>query len=369
MNIIMAPDSFKGAMRSSLVAENLAAGWRKKRPGDKIFLCPLADGGEGTCEALTNALQGKIVQLNTHDALMRPISAGVGLAGDTAVIEAAAANGIELLTSDGLNPLTASSYGVGELLLEMLTWPVAQIIIGIGGSATVDGGAGMLQALGARFFDADQQELPLGIGGGDLMKIQSADFSQLPLALNKIKLLVACDVTNPLTGANGAATVFGPQKGATPKMVQILEQNLQHWFKICGAKTELPGDGAAGGIGFALRQILSAQIASGAELIINAARLPELLATADLIITGEGCSDLQTLQGKLCRMVSKKAAEFNVPCVLCSGAIGRNSAALFDHFAAVFSIAARPGTLTEAMADTAENLQNMGANLAGIFQH
>ena len=372
MKIVMAPDSFKGALRSPEVASALAAGWRAVRKTDEVVEIPLADGGEGTAEALCRSTGGRRVEVSAHDALMRPVAAEyVVLGGGTAaVMEMASASGIELLSRDELDPLTATTYGAGEVLLAALRSGADEVVIGIGGSATVDGGAGFLQALGAEFYDASGRLLPRGIGGGSLERIARIDLSALD-ALPDRKLTVACDVTNPLLGENGAAAVFGPQKGATPETVPVLERNLCHWselLKSAGVTTDCmsAGDGAAGGLGFALRAVMKAEMRSGAELVIRLSGLPKALENADLVITGEGCSDRQTVCGKLCSVVAKHSSAAGVPAVLCSGALHGGTAELERVFAAVFSIAAGPGTLDAAIAATGENLRRAGANIAGL---
>jgi len=375
MKIIIAPDSYKGALRSYEVAAAIAAGWRERRPQDELICLPLADGGEGTCEAVIKATGGSFMETAVHDPLMRPVKALCGISsGGRGVMEMAAASGLELLAADELNPLKSTTFGAGELLRFLLKKQCTDIMMGIGGSATVDGGAGLLQALGARFFDDGGRELAPGIGGGSLHLIDSIDFSGVTTALQGIRLAVACDVTNPLLGDSGSAAVFAPQKGATPGMVAELEENLAHWRRLVLAATagngtadDAPGDGAAGGLGFALRRVLKAEIASGAGLVIKLAGLPEALPGSTLLITGEGCSDPQTVCGKLCAVAAGTAAAAGVPAVLVSGALKGNTAELEKLFSGVFSIAAGPGTLTDAIAATTENLRRMGSNLAGVL--
>lgn len=372
MKIIMAPDSFKGALRSPEVAAALAAGWRAERSADEVLEIPLADGGEGTAEALRRATGGGRVGVNVHDALMRPITAEYSVLGDgtTAVMEMAAASGIELLRREELDPLAASTFGAGEVLLAALRSGVRKAVIGIGGSATVDGGAGFLQALGVRFFDRSGRKMADGIGGGALDNIGRIDASALA-GLPECELVVACDVTNPLLGPSGAAAVFGPQKGADAWSVKILERNLEHWFEVLRENgladvCTSPGDGAAGGLGFALRAVLKAEMRSGAELVISLSGLMKELKNADLVVTGEGCSDPQTVCGKLCSVVAKHAAASRVPAVLCSGALRGGTHELERMFSAVLSIAAGPGDLADAIAATEENLRRAGSNLAKL---
>ena len=368
MKIIIAPDSFKGALRSPAVCAALRDGWISRRPRDEVLLFPLADGGEGTCEALVRSTKGRFLELAAHDPLMRPVKCRCGLAGDgkTGIMELAAASGIELLKKEELDPFGATTYGTGEVLRHLLDQGCRTVLMGIGGSATVDGGAGMLQALGARFFDPRGRELAPGAGGGDLKRIVRADLSGLDPRLKACRIQVACDVTNPLTGTAGAAAVFGPQKGATPAMVPALEENLGHWAKLCGGDPAFPGGGAAGGTGFMLRTVLGAEIRSGADLVIRNSGLPGALKGSTLLITGEGCSDEQTLCGKLCAVAAARAAEEGVPAVLVSGAVKGDLQALEKVFSGVFSISPGAVSLEEAMKNTAANLRLMGADLAAL---
>lgn len=367
MKIIIAPDSFKGALSSPGVCEALAKGWLESRPLDDVRLFPLADGGEGTCEALIRSVKGAFYEVTAHDPLMRTVSCRCGIAGEsTGVMELAAASGIELLSREELAPLKSSTYGSGEVMKFLLDKGCREFLLGIGGSATVDGGAGMLQALGAVFYDPQGRRIPDGIGGGDLKCIARADWNSLDPRLAVSKIKVACDVTNPLLGPQGAAAVFGPQKGATPEMVKILEENLAHWEQITGGSGELPGSGAAGGVGFMLRSVLKAEITSGAELVIDHSGVGKALEDADLLITGEGCSDGQTLCGKLPAVIARRAAAKGVPAILCSGAIAGDQDELAKLFCGVFSISSGAITLEEALRKTAENLRVTGRSLAGM---
>lgn len=376
MKIVIAPDSFKDALRSYEVALALAEGWRSRRPGDELVTIPLSDGGEGLTDAVVRATGGEFRSFELRDPLMRPIRAQGGFTGGArrrAVMEMAAASGIELLRKEERDPLRTTTFGAGELLARLLDEDPGEVIIGIGGSATVDGGAGLLQALGARFFDAAGDELPPGMGGGDLRRAVRADLSGLHPALRRTRLRIACDVTNPLLGAQGAAAVFGPQKGATPAMVAELETQLAHWRKLLldtiadpGLPPDSPGDGAAGGLGFALRTVAGGHPESGAALVMELAGMREALRGAALLVTGEGCSDAQTVCGKLPAVAAEAARAAGVPTVLCSGALRGDTADLEALFAAVFSIAAGPGSLDDAIAATGTNLRRCGANLAGL---
>ena len=367
MKIVIAPDSFKGAMRAEAVAQCIAEAWHEVCPDDELFLIPLSDGGEGMAGALAAAKGGKYLEIPAFDALMRPVTARAVLLEDTAVLESAEANGIERLTASELDPLAASTYGVGVMIKTLLDAGYRNFVIGIGGSATVDGGAGMLQALGMELFDSWGNKLPAGCGGGDLRHVAKVNTSSLDTRLAECKIKVACDVTNVLCGANGSAAVFGPQKGATPEMVASLDENLAHWAALFGSSGGFPGDGAAGGLGFALRKILAAELVSGAELVMAYSGFENALAGADLVITGEGCSDEQTAYGKLCSCVAKRAAEHNVPAILVSGALKGDTAALEKLFAGCFSISPGAVTLAEALAGIRRNLMRTGASIARII--
>ena len=300
MKIIVAPDSFKNALRAAGVARALAAGWKQVRAQDEVICLPMSDGGEGLCDALCAALDGKFADIAVHDSLMRPRIGRAVVAGDPAVIESAEANGIELLKRCELAPLETTTFGVGEIFRTLLQkYHCRNFIIGIGGSATVDGGVGMLQALGFRFLRADGSALPPGAGGGALKEIVKIDDSGAEPLLKGVQIKVACDVNNVLCGSNGSAEVFAPQKGASPETVKILDGNLHHFAGVWGDPGEFPGDGAAGGLGFALR-MLGGNMESGAKIVMRETGFADALAGADLVITGEGCSDDQTACGKLC---------------------------------------------------------------------
>lgn len=374
MNIIIAPDSFKGSLPASKVAQALANGWLSCRTNDTIISVPLADGGEGTCDSLVCSTNGVYKYYEVHDPLMRVVNAKVGFLGEakSAVVEMAQASGIELLSNEELNPLKTTSFGTGELLKQLIKEGVKDILLGIGGSATVDGGIGILQALGAVFYNQKNQVISNGAGGAALKDVVSADWEKFDLLLKDVNIKVACDVTNPLTGLNGAAYVFGPQKGATPKEVATLDENLVYWAKFLSSQGRAenlgsrPGDGAAGGVGFILRNVLKAEISSGAALVIQYANLKEHLKEASLLITGEGKSDSQSMQGKLCSVVATTAKEYNVPVILCSGAIDKDLIDEKKLFVAIFSISKGPGPLEDAILSTEKNLYDMASSIAGI---
>lgn len=320
MKIVIAPDSYKNCLSAPEVAQAMADGVKRVCPDAQTVLLPMADGGEGTTRAVISCTGGEICYAPCHDPLMREMQGFYGITGDgeCLVVEVACASGIECLQSNELDALRATSYGTGELITSGLKrFPgVKKLLLALGGSATTDGGAGMLQALGVRFFDAQRRELAPGLGGGSLDLIASSDMSQLDLALKKCEVVIMCDVNNPLNGEHGSAAVFAPQKGASPEMVKILDANLRHFR---GETAEQPGDGAAGGIAFAARTFLGGRIISGAQAVLDLAQFDLHCADADLILTGEGKSDFQTAHGKLCSVVASRSAGH--PVWLISGAI------------------------------------------------
>lgn len=374
MKFIIAPDSYKGCLKSIEVCGYLAAGIKQVRPDAKIEKLPMADGGEGSVEAIVLSTGGEFYKLKVRGPLADQVEALYGVAGNsnTAVMEMASASGIELLPREKLNPLKTTTYGTGQVLKRIIQNGARDIIIGIGGSATVDGGAGMAQALGYKFLDKDGNELKMPLGGGDLKQIAALDGRGIMPELKNCRIRIASDVTNPLPGPDGAAKVFGPQKGATDEMVMELEKNLAHYAgKVISAgfadNCEMPGDGAAGGLGFALRALCGAESVSGAELIMEITGLKQKLANADVLITGEGCTDFQTAHGKLCAVVAQAAGDAKVPAVLVSGALRGDLSELSNLFAAMFSTTSLPCTLEAAIAQAPANLVRMGRNIAGLF--
>ena len=366
MKWIVAPDSFKNCLRSPQVAACLAGGIREISPDVVVIELPLADGGEGTVEAAARASGGKIGESVVNGPLGKPVTVRhTLLPSGCAVVELAEAAGLERLAESERDPLRTTTYGVGEELKMLLDAGVRDFVIGIGGSATVDGGAGMFQALGGVCRNAAGREIPAGAGGGALKDIVSIDVSGLHPALAKSTIRIASDVTNPLTGPRGAARIFAPQKGATPGGVEELERGLVRWAELWRDPGETPGDGAAGGAGFLLRQ-LGGRMQSGAELLLDLAEFDRHLEGADWVVTGEGRTDFQSLDGKLCAVVAARAAKRRVRTILCSGSIEPDFRAAC--FAGCFSIASGPGTLEQAFEQTPENLRRMGRNLAGILK-
>ncbi|EMA3639561.1 glycerate kinase [Providencia stuartii] len=374
MKIIIAPDSFKESMSAESAADAVKQGFQAVFPDATFLSLPIADGGEGTVDALIAAASGERVSVEVFDPLNKPITAAYGLLhqGTTAAIEMAAASGLMLVPPKERNPMLTSSYGTGQLIKNALDKGVQQIILGIGGSATVDGGVGMLQALGAVFYDGQRQRL--GQGGEVLNKIASIDISGLDPRLKDCDIDVACDVDNPLVGERGAATVFGPQKGATPEMVAMLERGLNQLANVIKSTTgidyrHLAGGGAAGGISVAAAAFLGAQLKPGIDIVIQAVDLEKEMMDADLVIVGEGSMDGQTAGGKAPIGVAKVAAKYHVPVIALSGVLGKGVDALHQEgIDAFFSILPRLCALDEALNEGAINLQQTAYNVAKVLK-
>ncbi|MDO6706473.1 glycerate kinase [Photobacterium sp. 1_MG-2023] len=373
MKIIIAPDSYKESLPALAVARAIEAGFRQVLPEADYRLCPMADGGEGTVQSLVDATQGKIMQVRVTGPLGTPVDGFYGLLGDgkTAVIEMAAASGLDLVPTAKRNPMRTTSYGTGELITAALDQGRTHLIIGIGGSATLDGGAGMLQALGIRLLDRQNQDI--GLGGEALSDLARIDTTGLDPRLAQVCLEVACDVDNPLCGPNGAARVFGPQKGATEAMIRQLDANLAH-FADCMATQhqcmvrDSPGAGAAGGMGAALMGLLNAHLQPGIEIVIRATGLADIMSDADLVITGEGRIDSQTIHGKTPIGVARCAQQFNVAVIGIAGSLSQDHAIVFQHgLDAVFSVVNHPCDLAEALADGAQNLTLTARNVAALL--
>ena len=374
MKIVIAPDSYKESLSAAEVALAIEAGFREVFPGARFCLLPVADGGEGTVDAMVAALGGRRVPVRVTGPLGEPVEAFYGLCGDgaTAVIEMAAASGLALVPPAQRNPLLTTSFGTGELIRAALDEGARHLIIGIGGSATNDAGAGMLQALGAVLLDGAGRALARGGGAlGDLARI-AVDGLDPRLAACRIE--VACDVDNPLTGARGASAVFGPQKGATPAMVQRLDANLAHFAALLQrdlgvAVADVPGAGAAGGMGAALRGLLGARLRPGIEIVTAALGLEAAVADADLVITGEGRLDAQSLRGKAPLGVARIAQRHGKPVIAIAGSLGDDLDALHaEGFDAAFSVLRHPCLLQEALAEAALNLRLASRNIAAALR-
>ena len=369
MKIVVAPDSFKGNMSAPMVCSIIEAGILRADKKAKVYRVPLADGGEGTAKAVTEAAAGEFVKVTVHGPLGKKIKTEFGLIekGKVAVLDMASASGLELLKREELNPMKAGSYGTGELIKAALDSGAKELIIGIGGSATNDGGIGMISALGFKVLD--EKGKPVGEGGEALAKIASVDSSGADKRLKNVSIKVACDVTNPLLGPRGASAIFGPQKGATPEMVKILDAGLaklgKAWIKAGLARdVEQPGDGAAGGAGAALRICLGAKMESGAMLVMRYGGFFGKVKGADLVITGEGMTDGQTAGGKLCSVVARESRRAKVPVALLSGGLGGDAGALLASFDYAVSISCGQISLDTMIKDSKRDLGLAAENLA-----
>ena len=374
MRVVVAPDSYKGSVSAVGVAAALERGVLRVFPQAEVRKIPIADGGEGTVEALVTATGGQMKQERVRGPLGEVVDACWGILGDgkTAVIEMAAASGLPLVPPDRRDPRITTTYGTGELIRTALDAGLRRIIIGIGGSATNDGGTGMAQALGAKFLAADGTELPPG--GGALAQLKAIDLSGLDSRLTETEITVACDVDNPLCGQRGAAAVFGPQKGATPAMVAELDAALGHFAGCARAATgrnvaDLAGAGAAGGLGAGLLFFTPAKLRPGVEIVLEAVKFAEVVKDAAFVITGEGRTDFQTAYGKAPVGVAKVAKQFDVPVFCISGGLGDGADdVLAQGIDAVMSICSRPLSLDECMRDGATLIEEAAARLCRILQ-
>ena len=372
--VVIAPDSFKESLSAMAVAEAIERGFRQIYPQVQYVKLPMADGGEGTVDSMVAATGGEIVRVEVTGPLGQPVSAFYGLLGEgeTAVIEMAAASGLHLAPKGQRDPRITTSYGTGELILAVLEHGVKTIILGIGGSATNDGGAGMMQALGARLLDDQQQPLPPG--GAALARLAQIDLSAVDPRLQQVSVTAACDVDNPLCGPHGASAVFGPQKGATPEMVTQLDAALSHFGSLLQQATgrevlNAPGAGAAGGMGAALLGMLNARLRPGIEIVIETLRLEEALRDADLVITGEGRLDSQSIHGKTPIGVARVAKRHGLPVIGIAGSLSKDYQVVHQHgIDAAFSVLDRVVTLEEALTDAADNLEVTARNVAAVWK-
>jgi glycerate kinase len=369
MRIVIAPDSFKGNMSAPEVCAVIEEGFLRAGKDASIRKVPLADGGEGTARAVTEAAGGHFVKARLTGPLGETLNAEFGLinGGHTAVLDLASASGIELVPREQLNPLKATTYGTGELIVAALDTGARELIIGIGGSATNDGGIGMISALGFHVLDENGKDA--GWGGDALAGVAKVDASGADKRLKEVSIKVACDVTNPLLGPNGASAIFGPQKGATPEMVATLDAGLARlgdaWIRAgLTQDVEQAGDGAAGGVGAALRICLGAKMESGALLVMKYAGFFEYIKDADLVITGEGMTDGQTSGGKLCSVVARESHNAGVPVALISGALGGDAPNLTGSFDYAVSIACGQIGLDAMIRDSKRDLAFAAENLA-----
>ncbi|TKR55949.1 glycerate kinase [Allopusillimonas ginsengisoli] len=353
MRIIIAPDSFKESLSARAVAEAIAAGIQDAVPDAETVCVPMADGGEGSLDAVLAATGGERRVLTVIDANGQPHEASWGWLGDgKAFIEMAAAAGLEQIPEAERRPLLATSYGVGQLIKKAVETGASQIAIGLGGSATNDGGAGLLQALGVRLLDEHGDELP--VGGAALHRLARVCLDEVDPRLQQVRFDIAVDVDNPLCGPRGASAIFGPQKGASPQDVQVLDQALGHFADVCARQFEkdernLPGMGAAGGLGFAIKTCFDAKFRPGVELIAELSRLAEAMVGADLVFTGEGKMDAQTVLGKTPVGVARLAAKQGIPVIALVGALGEGYEEVYSAgITAAFSLTPGPMPLQQA---------------------
>ena len=360
MKVAIAIDSFKGSIGSMEAGNAAAEGVKRAIPGAECVVRPLADGGEGTVDALVAGMGGSVHEVDVTGPDGRVVRARYGVTADgTAVMEMAAAAGIVLVPAAKRNPLVATTYGVGEMIVDAIQHGVRKIVMGIGGSATNDGGAGMLQALGWRLLDSEGCDIPRG--GAALARLARIE---PPTAASFPPIRVACDVENPLCGPRGASAVFGPQKGATPEMVTELDAALGRFAAVSGGDATAPGAGAAGGLGYAFRTFLGAELTPGVDLILAETRLEDVVREADVVVTGEGRLDGQTAMGKAPIGVARLAKKFGKRVLAFSGCIGDGAESLNDAgIDAFFPILRRVVTLDEAL-----DARTASANLAATVE-
>lgn len=373
MKVVIAPDSFKESLSAIEVANGIEEGFREIFPNADFVKVPMADGGEGLVHSLVYSLGGQVINREVTGPLGERIEGFFGLIhdGKTAVIEMASASGLHLVSPEDRNPLYTTTYGVGELILAALEYPVEKIILGLGGSATNDGGAGMVQALGGQLLNESGEEI--GFGGGALLQLHSIEIGNLDPRLTKVTFEIACDVENPLFGPTGASAVFGPQKGASDEMVHVLDQNLSHFARLIErdlgtSVSDIPGAGAAGGLGAGLLAFLPCKLKKGIEIVIDATCLEDYIRNASLVITGEGKIDHQTIYGKTPIGVARVAQKYNTCVIGLAGSLGRGYEAVYDHgIDAVFSIVPGVTSLDEALKNAYPNIVNISRNIAKII--
>lgn len=382
MKIVIAPDSFKESLSAVSVAACIEKGFREIFPDADYVTLPLADGGEGTVDVL---LQGLAGQKRTHqvqgplgeqiNAEWAMLEASDSNPNKTALIEIAAASGLDLLTPDQRDPLLASSFGTGQLILEAIEEGAQTIIIGLGGSATNDGGAGIVQALGGRLLDNKGHEL--NRGGAALSKLASIDLTGLDTRCADVELIVACDVANPLCGENGASYIFGPQKGATPEQVLLLDKAIANFAQIAESQGCVGGDdpvhkragyGAAGGAPMGLGLLFDMQMKPGIEMVLDVLQADEVLKDADLVITGEGQMDNQTLQGKTPYGIAKRASLQGIPTIGVAGSLGSEVEALYGEMSSLFGTVRSPQPLNQVLQEADINLTRTARNIAATLK-
>ena len=377
MKFVIAPDSFKNGMTAKQAANAIKTGLKRIFPEATYTLVPMADGGEGTVQSLVDATKGRLLTAEVTGPLGKPVNATYGILGDqyTGVIEMSQASGIQYVTKTTRNPLKATTFGTGELILKALDQGVDRLIIGIGGSATNDGGAGMAQALGAELLDDGGQAIQLG--GGNLNQLKQIRVNQIDPRIKKTEIIIASDVTNPLIGKQGASAVFGPQKGATPEMVQLLDQNLTHYAKVLQRDLGLdlanrPGAGAAGGLGAGLVAFTNATMKKGIDIVIEYSGLKNKAQNADYVFTGEGGIDFQTKYGKTPYGVAltTKAVAPDAPVIVIAGNVGKGIDELYADNAidAIFTSVSGVKSLREALATGPHDVAQVAENIARLIK-
>ena len=373
MKIVIAPDSFKESLTALEVANAIETGFKRIFPNAEYVKLPMADGGEGTVQSLVDATQGRLIETEVTAPLGNQVKSFFGLSGDgkTAIIEMAAASGLHLVPMDKRNPCQTTSFGTGELIKQALDLGVQHIILGIGGSATNDGGAGMLQALGLRLLDKNGQSI--GFGGTALSNLAEIQLADLDPRLQHVQIEVACDVNNPLCGERGASAIFGPQKGATPEMVKELDAALAHFAEIadrdCGKQIkEQSGAGAAGGMGGGLLLLPNVQLKAGVQIVLDNLKFAEQVKDADLVITGEGRMDAQSILGKTPIGVARTAKQFNRPVIAIAGCLREDYEVVYEHgIDAVFPIIRNLGDLPTILKQGEQNLISTAQNVARLL--
>ncbi|MEK4981673.1 MULTISPECIES: glycerate kinase [Bacillales] len=371
--IVLAPDSFKESMTAKEVCEAMERGIKKGNPNVTCIHVPMADGGEGTMQSLVDATGGTVHTVTVTGPLGDQVEASYGISGDgsTGVLEMASASGIHLVPIAQRNPLVTTTYGTGELIKACLDHGVSRLLIGIGGSATNDGGAGVVQALGGKLLDAEGKEL--AFGGGELGRLARLDLSGFDPRLQDVEVEVACDVTNPLCGETGASHVFGPQKGATPEMIEQLDRNLRNYAGVMKQQLgkdiiDYPGAGAAGGLGGGLMVFLNGTLKKGIDMVVDYTGLEEKVRQADMVWTGEGGMDFQTQYGKTPLGVARVAKKHGKPVVALAGRVGDGIDVLYDQgMDAIFGIMPGAATLSEALANGVQNVERTSENIVRLM--
>lgn len=372
MKYLVAMDSFKGNFSSYEAGSVVRSGILEAAPDAEVQIVPIADGGEGTVEAIVTGLGGEYVDAPATDALGRPVTARFGVAGRIAVIEMAAASGLPLIEKPLRNAKAATTYGTGELIRAALDHGCRDFIIGLGGSATTDGGHGMARALGVRFLDADGQDI--GNGGGALGELASIDLSDLDARIRDCTFRIACDVENPLCGEHGSAAIFGPQKGATPEDVALLDRNLAHYARVLADTighdyANVPGAGAAGGLSMGFMAFCGGKLEQGIDLVLDTIGFDEQAREADILISGEGATDYQTAYGKAPVGVCRRGAKYGKPGFIISGTLGRDYDAVYQSgVTSVVSTIVSAMTNEEAIAQSETLLRKAAVRLVRTIE-